>query len=298
MTTTRRDLLKAVPGALAVAGVPGAASAIPPVARSGKPRLRLGLAAYSLRDHLQGKLQPAMTLHDFIEKAAAWEVDAVELTSYYFPAEITPAYVMGLKRHCHLLGLEVSTTPIRNTFTVPAGPERAKDVAHVKRWLQIASDLGSPAIRIFAGEAPKGMDEAQARRHCVEAIAECADEAARQGVFLALENHGGVVAKPEGLLEIVEAVQSDWFGVNFDSGNFHGADPYADLERIAPYAVTAQAKVEIQPAGQPKQAADLGRVTAVLKKAGYRGVVSLEYEAAEPPLAAIPRYLESLRAVL
>ncbi|MFN8092496.1 MAG: sugar phosphate isomerase/epimerase family protein [Vicinamibacteria bacterium] len=298
MATTRRDLLKSVPAALAAAAVPGVASAIPPVTRSGKARLRLGLAAYSMRDHLQGKLQPAMTLHDFLEKAAAWDVDAVELTSYYFPDEITPAYVSGLKRHCHLLGLEVSTTPIRNTFTVPAGPARDKDVAHVKRWLQIASDLGSSAIRIFAGDAPKGTDEAQARRHCVEAIEECADEAARQGVFLALENHGGVVATPQGLLEIVQAVKSEWFGVNFDSGNFHGPDPYADLETIAPYAVTAQAKVEIQPAGQPKQAADLGRVTAILRKAGYRGVVSLEYEAAEAPLTAIPRYLEALRAVL
>lgn len=298
MDTTRRDLLKSVPAALAAAALPGVASAIPPVTRSGKPRLRLGLAAYSMRDHLQGKLQPAMTLHDFLEKAAAWDVDAVELTSYYFPDEITPAYVSGLKRHCHLLGLEVSTTPIRNTFTVPAGPARDKDVAHVKRWLQIASDLGSSAIRIFAGDAPKGTDEAQARRHCVEAIEECADEAARQGVFLALENHGGVVATPQGLLEIVRAVKSEWFGVNFDSGNFHGPDPYADLETIAPYAVTAQAKVEIQPAGQPKQAAVLGRVTAILRKAGYRGVVSLEYEAAEAPLTAIPRYLEALRAVL
>lgn len=298
MMKNRRDILKAVPAAVAVASVPGVASAIPPVARSGRPRLRLGLAAYSMRDHLQGKLQPAMTLHDFVEKAAAWEVDAVELTSYYFPDDITPAYVVGLKRHCHVLGLEVSTTPIRNTFTVPAGPDRDKDVAHVKRWLQIASDLGSPAIRIFAGDAPKGMTEAEARKNCVEAIEACADEAAKQGVFLALENHGGVVATPEGLLEIVEAVKSEWFGVNFDSGNFHGPDPYADLARIAPYAVTAQAKVEIQPAGGKKQPADLGRVTSVLKKAGYRGVVSLEYEAAEPPLEAIPRYLEALRAVL
>jgi sugar phosphate isomerase/epimerase len=142
------------------------------------------------------------------------------------------------------------------------------------------------------------MDEALARRHSVEAIGECADEAAKQGVFLALENHGGVVAKPEALLEIVQAVKSEWFGVNFDSGNFHGPDPYADLETIAPYAVTAQVKVEVQPAGQPKQAADFGRVTAILKKAGYRGVASLEYEAAEAPLTAIPRHLEALRAVL
>jgi sugar phosphate isomerase/epimerase len=168
----------------------------------------------------------------------------------------------------------------------------------VKRWLGIASDLGSPAIRIFAGDAPAGMAEPDARRNCIACIEACADEAAKQGVFMALENHGGVVATPEGLLEIVQAVRSEWFGVNLDTGNFHGKDPYADLERCVSYAVTAQVKVEMQAAGGPKQPADIGRLTKILKAAGYRGVVSLEYEAAEAPLTAVPRFLEQLRAVL
>jgi len=264
MTTSRRELLKAIPAAALAAAGAAPALAIPPVARGGKPRLRLGLAGYSLRDHLTGKLSPAMTLDEFIERAAAWEVDAVELTSYYFPPDFGAAYVAGLKRHCHLLGLEVSTTP----------------------------------IRIFAGDAQKGQPEAEARRHCVECIEACAEHAAQRGVFLALENHGGVVAEPDGLLEIVRAVKSDWFGVNLDTGNFHGVDPYADLARCVPYAVTAQVKVEMQAKGGPKQEADFGRLVRMLKDAGYRGTVTLEYEAAEPPLVAVPRYLDRLRSLL
>ena len=298
MTTSRRELLKAIPAAALAAAGAAPALAIPPVARSGKARLRLGLAGYSLRDHLTGKLSPAMTLDDFIERAAAWEVDAVELTSYYFPPDFSGAYVAGLKRHCHLLGIEVSTTPIRNTFTYPGGPEREKEIAHVKRWLDVAADLGSPAIRIFAGDAQKGQPEAEARRHCVECIEACADHAARRGVFLALENHGGVVSEPDGLLEIVRAVESDWFGVNLDTGNFHGEDPYADLARCVPYAVTAQVKVEMQAKGGPKTEADFGRLVRMLKDAHYRGCVTLEYEAAEAPLTAVPRFLDRLRALL
>ena len=221
MTTSRREILKAIPAAAVVAAAGAVpAGAIPPFTRTGKPRLRLGLAGYSLRDHLTGKLQPAMDLHGFIEKAARWDVDAVELTSYYFPkdfespAGFDSAYVAGLKRHCHLLGLDVSTTPIRNTFTYPAGPERDREIAHVKRWLDVAAELGSPAIRIFAGDAQKGQDPADGRRHCVQAIEACLDHAARRGVFLALENHGGVVAEPDGLLEIVKAV-NEKEGVTF-----------------------------------------------------------------------------------
>ncbi len=239
-----------------------------------------------------------MTLDDFIEKAAAWEVDGVELTSYYFPPDFTPAYVAALKRHCHLVGIDVSATPIRNTFTYPAGPEREKEIAHVKRWLDVAADLGSPAIRIFAGDAQKDQPEAEARRNCVECIEACADHAARRGVFLALENHHGVVAGPDGLLEIVKAVKSDWFGINLDTGNFQSADPYADLARCVPYAVTVQVKVEMQPKGGPKQEADLPRLVRMVKDAGYRGHVTLEYEAAEAPLTAVPRYLDRLRALL
>jgi sugar phosphate isomerase/epimerase len=299
MTTSRRELLKSIPAATLLAGSSAVPSgAIPPVVRSGRSRLRLGLAGYSMRDHLTGKVQPAMDLHGFIEKAAEWEVDAVELTSYYFPPDFTAGYVTGLKRHCHLVGLDVSTTPIRNTFTHPAGPEREKEIVHVKRWLDVAADLGSPAIRIFAGDAAKGQAEAEARRHCVEAIEACADHAAKRGVFLALENHGGVVAEPDGLLEIVRAVKSEWFGVNLDTGNFHGEDPYADLARCVPYAVTVQVKVEMQAKGGPKQEADFGRLVRMVRDAGYRGYVTLEYEAAEAPLTAIPRLLDRLRAIL
>jgi sugar phosphate isomerase/epimerase len=298
MPTSRRQVLKTVPVALAALSRAGGASAAPVVVRQGRPHLRLGLAGYSLRDHLTGKAEPVMTLHDFVEQAAAWEVDAVELTSYYFPAEITPAYLAGLKRHCHRLGLDVSATPIRNTFTYPPGPERDAEIAHVRRWIEIAAELGSPAIRIFAGDAQPGQTEATARRHCVECIEACAERAAARGVFLALENHHGVVAEPEGLLEIVRAVRSEWCGVNLDSGNFHTADPYGDIARCAPYAVTVQVKVEMEPKGQPKQEADLARVVGIVKASGYRGYLTLEYEAAEPPLTAIPRHLERLRALL
>ena len=287
--------------AATVAGVAAAAApvgAVTPPRRTGRAPLRLGLAAYSLRDYLLGKSSPKMTLDDFIDRAAAWGVDAVELTSYYFPSEFTPEYVAGLKRHCFLVGLDVSQTPVGNTFTHPAGPDRDQQLAHVRRWIDVAADLGSPAVRIFAGEVQPGQSEAEARRNCIEAIGACCEHAARRGVFLALENHGGIVATPDGLLEIVRAVSCDWFGVNLDSGNFRTADPYADLAKCAPYAVTVQAKVEVQPAGGPKQEADLGRVVGILRDAGYRGYVTLEYEAAEDPLTAIPRHLDRLRALL
>jgi sugar phosphate isomerase/epimerase len=117
-------------------------------------------------------------------------------------------------------------------------------------------------------------------------------------VLLALENHGGVTAKAAGLLEIVKQVNSPAFGVNFDSGNFNStAAPYAELEMIAPYAVNAQIKVEMQVDGK-KVEADLPRIIKILRAANYSGWVALEYEATEEPFEAIPRWLNQLKPLM
>lgn len=270
--------------------------AIGPIKRHGPSRMKLSLAAYSFRDALTGP-KKSMTLDDFVDRAAAWDLDALEPTSYYFPDPPTPEYCRRLRRHAFLLGLGISGTAIRNTFTHPPGPELAKEIAHVKRWVDRAVDLGAPTIRIFAGDLQKGTTEAQARQWCIEAIQECCQYAGPRGVILALENHGGIVSTVDQLLSIVKAIDSDWFGVNWDSGNFRSADPYADLAKAAPYAVVAQVKTEISPNGV-RQEADLARVIGILRATGYRGFVALEYEAQDDPFVAVPRYLGELRRLI
>jgi sugar phosphate isomerase/epimerase len=273
-----------------------AAVAIDPIKRHGPPRMKLSLAAYSFRAALTGS-RKSMTLEDFIDRAAAWDLDAVEPTSYYFPDPATPEYCRKLRRHAFLLGLGISGTAIRNTFAHPPGPERDREVAHVKRWVDLAVDLGAPTIRIFAGDLHKGTTEAQARGWCIDAIHECCEHAARRGVILALENHGGIVSTVDQLLSIVKAIDSDWFGVNWDSGNFRSADPYGDLAKAAPYAVVAQVKTEVWPNGV-RQEADLARVIGILRASGYRGFVALEYEAEQDPFVAVPGYLKDLRRLI
>jgi len=161
----------------------------------------------------------------------------------------------------------------------------------------VSADLGAPAIRIFAGTAPRGVDETQARKWAVECIESCCDAASKRGVFLAVENHGGVVAKAEGLLEIVKAVGCPWVGINLDTGNFHSADPYEELARCAPYAVTCQLKTQVSTGGKSEDV-DIPRIAALLRKANYRGYVTLEYEDREDPMTAVPRWLEKMRAAL
>lgn len=260
------------------------------------PRLKLGLAAYSMRKYLDLK-NPTMKLAEFIDKAAEWGFDGVELTEYFFEKPITPDYISRIKRACIKAGLPVTGTPVGNQFTLPAGEARDKQIALVKNWIDVSADLGSPAIRIFAGTAGKGVEEAQARKWAVECIEAVLPHAEKRGVVLAMENHGGIVATADGLLELVKALKSDWFGINLDTGNFHSADVYGELEKCAPHAVTCQVKVEISQAGK-KEESDYPRIVALMRKANYHGFLTLEYESAEEPNTAIPKHLELLRKAI
>ena len=92
-------------------------------------------------------------------------------------------------------------------------------------------------------------------------------------------------------------MKSEWFGVNLDTGNFHSADVYGELEKCAPYAVTCQVKAEISQAGK-REDSDYPRIVALMRKANYHGYLTLEYESAEEPLTAIPKHLESIRKAI
>jgi sugar phosphate isomerase/epimerase len=261
------------------------------------PRLKLGCAAYSFRTYLDLK-NPKMTLEDFMTKCSEWGTDGVELTEYYFQKPVTPEAVRRLKRLAVRLGLTITGAPIGNRFTLPPGEARDAQIASVKSWIEVAADLGAPTVRIFAGGAPKGIEPSQARKWAVECIESCLDQAAKRGVILALENDGGVTSDADGTLEIVDAIKSDWFGMNLDVGNFQTPDPYVDLERCASHAVTCHFKTEITRKGMPKEAADLPRLIDLLRKANYRGFLNLEHEGTDDPLTAVPKHLETLRSLM
>ena len=287
-------------GALAGAGVlllPGLqVPAIEPIVRKAPARLKLSCCAYSFRQYLSGK-DKTMSLEDFIALCAEWGLDGVELTSYYFDAQ-TPEYCHRLRRACFLAGLDVSATAVGNSFAVAPGDGRVKQVATVKQWVDLAVEMGAPCMRVFGGAVPKDTSAEQATTWAIETLTEVAPLAAARGIYLALENHGGVTATADGVLAILKAVNSEWVGANLDTGNFHAADPYEELARVAPYAVNVHVKTVVQAQGKPAEPADYARIARMLREAGFSGYLSLEYEAKEDPKTAVPRVLGEIREAI
>lgn len=305
---SRRQFLKtvSVAGSAAVAAttIPSTSHAADPPVRTASSSMKLSLAAYSFSRMMVRRGTPdqiakaEMSIGKFVDYCVSQNLQAAELTGYYFPKDVTAEYLANLKQHTHRMGISISGTAIGNNFCLPEGDARDNQLQECRNWIDYAAAMGAPVIRIFAGNVPKGDTEQAAVARCVAGINQSVKYAATKGVILALENHGGITATPNQMLNIINQVDdSPFLGVNFDSGNFATSDPYADLARIAPYAVNAQIKVAMRKPDRTKYPADLARVIAILKDARYRGFVTLEFEE-EKPFEQIPKYLEELRSLI
>lgn len=167
-------------------------------------------------------------------------------------------------------------------------------VLYARRGIRYARALGVNVVQITEDMyPPKWIDEFEAyniMRITLRAIAETCEE---NGVYIAVEQHGPYTAKIERMKRILTLVDSPWIKCNFDCGNtfLAGSDPYEMLEAVIDKVVHVHAKdISVKQAE-----AERGKVTGTavgcacgdgvidwkklvgrLKKAGYRGVLSVE----------------------
>jgi len=112
--------------------------------------------------------------------------------------------------------------------------------------------------------------------------------------MLALENHWGLARTPEGLLRILDRIQSPWLGGLMDTGNFL-EEPYAKLRAIAPKTVYVQAKTYQGGGKWYTLELDYQRIAAILREVNYTGYVALEFEGNANPDRAVPESIRMLR---
>lgn len=302
MKISRRRLMGQGIAVLAgMAAQTGQAAVAPKVPSAGPgeigPQLKLSCCAYSMRELLPQKGKPGkITLSDFLELAAAWRLDGVELTSYYFTSE-DPKDMFALKAKAFKLGLDISGTAVGNNFVVPPGDERTQQIDLVKRWIDHSIELGAPCMRIFAGHKGGG-DRKDHFNWVVECIKGCIDYAASKGVFLALENHGYLTETAPDILAILDAVNHEWLGLNLDTGNFV-ADPYKNIELAVPRAITTHVKSKVRTTdGKDSEPVDYGHLVRIFRASNYRGYLSLEFEDSEDQMTQVPAVLAEIRAAM
>ncbi len=246
--------------------------------------IKLALNAYSFNDVLTGKGQkdnkPTLTLPELLDWCATQNIDAVDLTGYYFPGYPdvpSDEYIYELKRKAFKLGIDISGTGIRNNFASPDPTVRAADVERAKQWIIVAEKLGAPVIRLFAGEVPKGYEDKwdEVAGWMVKCFKECAAFGEKHGVIIGIQNHGDMIKTAEQHIKIWKAVDSKWAGLIVDTGNYKVADPYSDIASVIPYACNWQVKESVFEVGSPIKI-DMNRLMKILKNSGYRGYLPVE----------------------
>jgi sugar phosphate isomerase/epimerase len=300
MSLNRRSFLSASAAAAAIpATVPGQ--------NAGANRTRIAVSTYSYW-HFR---QPKFPIEKVIEDAARLGFDGVEILHRQMESE-SAAYMNKLKQLAFRHGLALPMLSIHQDFVSPEPAERRKHIEHTERCIGIAAQMGIPAVRLNSGrwKTIKSFDDLMkvkgnepplqnykpddAFRWVVESIRACLPAAEKAGVMLALENHWGLTTDIDVLLSIWREVNSPWLGINADTGNFPG-DPYEGIAKLAPHASIVQAKTYYGGGEWYTLDLDYKRIAGILKKAGFRGWVSLEMEGKEPASAAVPKSLAVLR---
>lgn len=309
MSHSRRHFLAAAPAAtFAAAGLPAAGLAQddppPPRRRSN----RIAVASYSFWQFRHAELRD---LERCIDLAAEWGFDGFEILHRQMTNE-KPEYLQRLKRRAFLNGLDLCGFSTHQGFLSPDEQTRRRNVQHTIHCIRLAHALGIPTMRVNTGtwgtsrnfdelmrnrgiEQPRpGFTDEDAYPWVIDCLAKCARAGELYGVTLGLENHWGLGRTPEGVLRVVRAVASPWLRVTMDTGNFL-EDPYDRLARLAPHTVLVQAKTYYGGGLWYALDLDYDRIAGILRRANYRGYISLEFEGRADPRTGIPRSLELLR---
>ncbi len=263
----------------------------------GRSRVRIGLNSYSFNGPLR---DGSMTLSDVVRYCAEHGIEGLDATGYYFPGyPKTPSgdYIRALKREAFKNGVTIFGTGVRNDFSVPDAAARKNDVRMVKEWIEVAAALGASVIRVFSGRGvPAGYSFDQTLEWMIPDFKECAEHGRRHGVVVGLQNHNDFLKTADETIRVAKAVNSEWFGVILDVGSLRQGDPYAEIEKLVPYAVSWQLKEKVGYGGK-EVTTDLRKVKAIVDKAGYRGFLPIETLGPGDAKAKVAKFLEEVRAV-
>ena len=270
---------------------------------------RIGVSSYSFWGFNRQDLRP---IDICLEHAAGMGFDGFEILQKQLTSTDS-AELMKIKRRAFLLGIDLMGYSTHQGFLSPDAAKRKSNLDHTIACLEQAYQLGIPTMRVNSGtwgtsksfddlmanrgeEKPlEGFDEEDAYGWVIEAYQKLAEEAGKRGVIMGLENHWGLGRTPQGVKRVVDAVNSPWLKVTLDTGNFL-ENPYDRLKELAPDTVLMQAKTYHGGGVWYTLELDYPRIAKIMRDAGFKGYVSLEFEGKEDPLTAIPKSLETLRA--
>jgi sugar phosphate isomerase/epimerase len=231
-----------------------------------------------------------MTMQDFLVRAKELKVDGVSLESCFFPSKIGKTWYKDLKAQ-----LDDSKLDRVYAWGHPDGLERGQNLAaydEMVAGIPHAKEIGADVMRVVGSSL---MFRHEPHGPQVKALAKMFKKAVKVAkdydVKLAVENH--IDFTSDEILQLLEMVDSEYFGLNFDTGNFLRLldDPIKGMEKLAPYVLATHVK-DLMPdknakptdwfffAGVPvgKGLIDNQTLAQLLHKAAFKGFLAVEID--------------------
>ena len=231
-----------------------------------------------------------MTMQDFLVRARELKVDGVSLESCFFPPKIGKTWYKELKAQ-----LDEYKFDRVYAWGHPDGLERGQNQAaydEMVAGIPHAKEIGADVMRVVGSSLifrhePHGPQ--------VKALAKMFKKAVKVAkdydVKLAVENH--IDFTSDEILQLLDLVGSEYFGLNFDTGNFLRLldDPIQGMEKLAPYVLATHVK-DLMPdktarptdwhffAGVPvgKGLINNQALAELLHKASFKGFLAVEID--------------------
>jgi sugar phosphate isomerase/epimerase len=259
--------------------------------------MKTSLAMWSFHREIgSGRMDTAK----FIAEAKRLGYESVDLLAAWVSSA---DQVKQAKRLAADQGLNVCCYSVSNNFAM-SGAELNAQVDMVRKGIEIGVELGAKIVRVFSANAREGLTFDQAFVTIVDGFKRVVPDARAAGVTLALENHGTLACTSERVKKIIREVGSPNLKSTFDIGNFLIADedPLDAAKNLAGEVAHAHVKDHrwTGVTGEPPQVfvsikgrkllpeivgdgqIDFVKVFKILKKAGFNGHLSLEYEGNDP----------------
>jgi sugar phosphate isomerase/epimerase len=257
------------------------ASAAPDIQFPSAPRERIAIASYPFREFIAGpesKSEKPIELKDFaahvIEK---FQVNKIEPWTGHFPAT-DATYLAQFRAAVEKAGGKIANIAVDGKHSPYAleRSERDQAIAFSKSWVDNAVILGAPSIRTNIPQA-KGTKPDLART--AESLARVADYGSTKNVVISLENDNAESEDPFFLVALIEKVNSPWLHALPDFGNtFMSSDAdyaYLGLDAMFRHAYCIS-HVRV----------DMAKAFGMLKKSGFKGYCSMEFDDAGDPYRA------------
>ncbi len=284
--------------------------------------MKLSVSSYSFQQLIRaGK----MSQLDTIKAAHDLGLNAIEFIDLC-PVFGTPATLEEQKEYAKLLRAEADKYGMDiNAYTIGAnlyrkGEDADKEVQRLCGQLDVAAILGAKVMRHDVCSAYGKEGDSRSFIMMLPTIAENARRVSECGATLGIktcsENHGTVAQDSYRVEMLFSAIACDNYGLLVDMGNFAcvDEDSAAAVSRVAPYAFHVHAKdfifhdfEEDYPTGYHTRGCrrlvgcavgegniPVKRCLAILKKAGYDGYVSIEYEGPNDCIEGIKKGIETL----